>query len=197
MDRLGALFILCTVACGPSITKYSVDAKLGPDAVDGTYNWGSVGERFRNPGIRNLSPALEVLDPLVELARWKSYTDERSCFEIVSYQRIALVFPDGQGNQQEDAADWKSATHVLTTSSGLPLKPEPATVEKDAPLEVNYESLDTATNQWVPAMERFAPARVEVCFATPKPLAKEPWVRWTYTLANKARVELTFKVQAR
>ncbi len=196
MWRLSAWALLGLVACGPSVSKYTVPARLGGQTVDAVHEWQRFGERFRSPGIRNVRPSIAQLNKFAEAAAWTTYTDKQACFAVRSFQRKSLQFADNFQNVTDSVIDWSASKHELSTASGVTLPPAgPPEVKTGAGLVVSYDSYDGATGRWVPAQERYERSTAEVCFDTPTPLAREKWVRWAYTLSNNIRNEFTFQLQ--
>jgi hypothetical protein len=201
MKRLFLLvpfLLLGALGCGPSVSAYTVPTRLGgAGPVEAMHEWERFGERFNHPGIRRVQPSIAQLNRLSEAAGWTQYADDRACFAILSLQRTSLVFADNLQNQHDEVVDWRSATHELLLASGAKLLPMgPPQVREGEPVVVRYDSFDNANGRWIPAQETFKRSGTEVCFATPTPLAREPWVKWAYTLPNDTRTELTFQIQA-
>lgn len=196
MKRLLPLLSLFALGCAPSVTALTVPTRLEGANVRAMHEWEPFGERFRSEGIRGVRPSIESLDRISESAGWTSYADDRACFSVLSLQRQKLVFADNLQNVHDDVVDWHAAKHELLLPSGKTLLPaEPADVRDGAPLVVRYDSLDTADGRWIPATETYERTTTTVCFATRTPLAREPWVKWAYTLPNGTRTELTFEIR--
>ena len=197
MNRIAVLALLGLLGCGPSVSKYTVQARLGGPSVNAIHEWERFGNRFDQPGIRRLVPSVAQLNRFADAAGWTKYTDKQACFAVISFQRKSLQFADNVQNVHDDVVDWGSSKHELLTGSGVMLLPAgPPDIKTGEEIVVRYESLDTATGRWIPAQERFDRSAAEVCFDTPTPLAREAWVRWAYTLPNNQRSEFTFQIQA-
>ena len=189
---LSALF----AACGPTVSKYTVQAQLDKESVNALHEWEKFGARFQQAGIRNVRPSIEALDQFAEAAGWTTYTDARACFAVISFQRKSIEYADGVSNQHEEVVDWSASKHELVTASGAKLMPAgPVELASADELVVQYDALENGTDRWVPVLERFDRKGAQVCFDTPTPLAKEKWVRWSYTLPNKTRSEFTFEIR--
>ena len=183
-----ALFVLAAAACGPTVTSWKLNASVDSEQVNAFQEWPSLGDRL-NAGVRDTNPSLAELKKWEEKAGWLTYRPDRSCFGILTHQLVAMQSGLGE-DMQYDVVDFEHATYKLVTASGQTLESEKPIIES-TPLQLRYETFNQEANRYIPAMEQWVRNVVGVCFVTPKPLADEQWVKWTYG-TNKFRNEFVF-----
>ena len=191
--QIFALLGLATTAClGPTVQSFKLRASVGgSERVDAFQIWPSIGETL-NAGVRNLDPSSSELRTWEEKAGWLTYTPARSCFGILTHQLTVYESVTGSQDNPNGVVDFERVKYTLVTASGQTLTSEPPTVDKK-PLRLRYEGWDQSAGRYIPAAEQWVRNKVEVCFRTPKPLAEEQWVKWTYG-AKDFRNELLFTI---